>query len=179
MTIDKMSIQVNCHTHFPVIYILFYKRVGTMPVVSQKETPWACIKGPAQAWPLQLRGKLFLTGPPGFIVVWRCSSSSGHLMALSTKTSHPPPLSRHYRHHCPQNGWQLLEIPGCVTTLRCTCCAIYVPPVLMPQQPERQKRIMPTTAQAANSCCRLIVYQSYGLIISLLYLATSCLRGRK
>lgn len=65
-----------------------------------------------------------------------------------------------YRHHqCPQNGWQLLEIPGCVTTLRCTCCAIYVPPVLMPQQPERQRRIMPTTAQAANSCCSLVLNQ--------------------
>lgn len=73
----------------------------------------------------------------------------------------PPPLFRHYRHHCPQNGWQLLEIPGCVTTLRCTCCAIYVPPVLMPQQPERQRRIIPATAQVPNYCCRLILDQSY------------------
>ncbi len=29
----------------------------------------------------------------------------------------PPPLFCYYRHHSPQNGWQLLEIPGCVTTL--------------------------------------------------------------
>ena len=78
-----------------------------------------------------------------------CSSAIGHLMALSTKTSSTPTplsyslflsLSRHYRHHCPQNGWQLIEITGCVTTPRCTCCAIYVAPVLMPQQPERQRK---------------------------------------
>lgn len=67
----------------------------------------------------------------------------------------PSILPRHYRHHCPQNGWQLLEIPGCVTTLRCTCCAVHVPPVLMPQQPERQRRIIPAPAREASWRCRL------------------------
>lgn len=64
----------------------------------------------------------------------------------------PHPL-HHYRHHRPQNGWQLLEIPGCVTTLRCTCCAIYAPPVLMPQQLERKRRvIIPATVQVTAHC---------------------------
>lgn len=67
-------------------------------------------------------------------------------------TRDPPPLFLfyHYRHHCPQNGWQLLEIPGCVTTLRCTRCAICVAPVLMPQQLEMERMTIPAAAQVAN-----------------------------
>ena len=137
-------------------------------IIWQKMTPWAHLKGPAQVWPFQFKGKQCFTGLLASLQQnlcctprrWSegCSSVSGHLMAPfnreispSFAPQPPPPLPLcHYRHHCPQNGWQLLEIPGCVTTPRCTCCAIYIPPVLMPQQPERQRNIMPVPAKVAN-----------------------------
>lgn len=81
----------------------------------------------------------------------------------------PIPLC-HYRHHCPQNGWQLLEVPGCVTTLRCTCCAIYVPPVLLHQQPERQR--LQQHEQPINAARRYCI-KATGLMTTLIKTSAS------
>lgn len=150
----RTSIRVTCNTIFPIITKLFSphrrQRIALFQChLAEKDTS-SRIQRACSSVTISVSGKaLCLCGPA---TVCSCSLTSSHLMALSTKRSipTPPTLFRHYRHHCPQNGWQLLEIPGCVTTLRCTCCAIYAPPVLMPQQPERQRRITPAMAQVVS-----------------------------
>lgn len=121
MTLLRISIQEKLNTIFPLIIMFFFPLFQTgncvsSGIIQQKMTPWACLKGPAQAWPFQFKGKQCFTGllaslqqsphahphPTlcGSATGQGCSSISDHLMALSAKRSHhnllhPTPTPTH------------------------------------------------------------------------------------
>lgn len=84
----------------------------------------------------------------------------------------PWPLFRHCRHHCPQNGWQHLEIPGCVTTPRCTRCARFTSHLFWCLK--RQRTITSwNTGTSSRFMLQPDTTQAAGLITSRRCLATS------